>query len=334
MPRIVQRLLRQLRADYRRAIITLFGSSAVLVIFPFAILRFAQGNWLAGFADFLIVIGIACATGYAWRGGDLTRAGVALLLITQAGCLALAALLGPVGVLWLFPATLANFLLVRPRLAAAATMLSITAVQFIPDAFQSSLDRLSVAVTLSVVAVFAYVFALGTAAQREELEELATRDALTGALNRRAMDAEVLIAINAHQRSGRPVTLMMLDLDHFKRVNDQHGHEVGDMVLRDFVAILKSVTRGTDRLFRYGGEEFALLMEHTDEIAVGRAFANLRRQVHESLAANGDPVTVSAGAAVLRHGEDREAWFARADAALYRAKQGGRHRLEVDGRET
>lgn len=87
-------------------------------------------------------------------------------------------------------------------------------------------------------------------------------------------------------------------------------------------------------MYRYGGEEFALLMEHTDEIAVGRAFANLRRRVHESLAAKGDPVTVSAGAAVLRHGEGREAWFARADAALYRAKQGGRDRLELDGRES
>jgi diguanylate cyclase (GGDEF)-like protein len=89
-------------------------------------------------------------------------------------------------------------------------------------------------------------------------------------------------------------------------------------------------TRATDRLFRFGGEEFVLLMEHTDEIGAMRAFANLQRRIHEDLRAGGEPVTASMGAAVLRHGESRDAWFARADAALYRAKQNGRDRLVLD----
>lgn len=334
MPRIAPRLLQQLRADHRRAIIIVFGISAVLLILPFTVLRFWQGAWWTAALDLTAMVGIAMTTLYAWRGGDLARAGIAILILNTGGGLALVALLGPAGLFWLFPAVVSNFLLVSPKVAGAAAVLALVGVQLIPGAFDAPLHRLSVAATLILVAVFAYLFSLITAVQRQALEELATRDALTGALNRRAMDAEVAIAMNAHQRSGRPVTLMMLDLDHFKRVNDRYGHDVGDAVLRDFAAILQDATRGTDRVYRYGGEEFALLMEHTDEIAVGRAFANLRRRVHESLAAKGDPVTVSAGAAVLRHGEGREAWFARADAALYRAKQGGRDRLELDGRES
>jgi diguanylate cyclase (GGDEF)-like protein len=127
------------------------------------------------------------------------------------------------------------------------------------------------------------------------------------------------------------VTLALLDLDHFKRVNDRHGHEAGDQLLRRFVDLVRRSTRATDRLFRFGGEEFVLLMEHTDEIGALRAFGNLQRHIHEELRAGGEPVTVSMGAAVLRHGENRDAWFARADAALYRAKQDGRDRLVLDG---
>ena len=196
--------------------------------------------------------------------------------------------------------------------------------------FESGLQRLTITATLILLSIFAYIFAQRTAMQRRTLEEIAALDPLTGAGNRRAMEDEVAVALNAHQRSSRPVTLMLLDLDHFKRVNDRLGHEAGDRLLCTFVALVRGATRATDRLYRFGGEEFVLLMEHTDEIGVERAFANLQRHLHAELLAGTEPVTVSAGAAVLRHGETRDAWFARADSALYRAKQGGRDRLVLD----
>ncbi|WP_397573354.1 diguanylate cyclase domain-containing protein [Silanimonas sp.] len=330
MPTLLARLLIRLRKDFRLSIITVFGVCAVVAIAPFAALRFAQGQWLAGVVDALIVLGIVGPSIYAWRGGNLDRAGLCIAITNTIGALLIVALLGKTGVFWLFPTLLANSFLIRPGIAGSLALGAVALTQLQPDAFESAGQRLTVTTTLLLVSLFAYIFAKRTAMQRSALEEIASLDPLTGARNRRAMEEEVAIALNAHQRTGRPVTLALLDLDHFKRVNDRHGHEAGDRLLCTFVELVRRSTRATDRLFRFGGEEFVLLMEHTDEIGAMRAFANLQRRIHEELHAGGDPVTASMGAAVLRHGEGRDAWFARADAALYRAKQNGRDRLVLD----
>lgn len=144
------------------------------------------------------------------------------------------------------------------------------------------------------------------------------------------MEQELAVAIAANQRRPRSLALLLLDLDHFKQINDRYGHDMGDQVLRRFVTLVQSRTRACDRLFRYGGEEFVLLLlEDTDANGVATVFANLRACVHAELRVQDAPVTVSAGAALLAPGESREAWLARADAALYRAKQAGRDRLEL-----
>jgi diguanylate cyclase (GGDEF)-like protein len=334
MSPLFTRLLTRLRKDFRLSIITVFGVCAVLSIAPFAVLRFSQGQWLAGVVDTLIVIGIVGPTLYGWRGGNLDTAGLCIALTNTTGALLIVALLGKTGVFWLFPTLLANFFLVSPRIAGGIALSATALAQLQPAAFESLGQRLTVTVTLLLVSLFAYIFALRTALQRRTLEEIAALDPLTGARNRRAMEEEVAIALNAHQRTGRPVTLAVLDIDHFKRVNDRLGHEAGDRLLCRFVELVRRSTRATDRLFRFGGEEFVLLMEHTDEIGATRAFANLQRRIHEELRAGDQPVTVSMGAAVLQHGESRDAWFARADAALYRAKQAGRDRLVLDAPPT
>lgn len=331
MPPYFARLLARLRKDFRLSIITVFGGVAVFAISPFAVVRFTQGEWLAGLVDTGIAIGIIVPTIYAWRGGRLDLAGLCISLTTTTGALLIAGIVGELGVLWLYPTLLSIFFIIHPRMAGLIVFLAIAVLQVLPDVFTSMTQRVTVTVTLLLVAFNALIFAFRTAQQRRALEETAALDPLTGARNRRAMEAEVAIALNAHQRTGRPVTLAILDLDHFKRINDRHGHEAGDRLLRTFVELVRRSTRATDRLFRFGGEEFVLLMEHTDEIGAARAFANLQRRIHDELRAGGEPVTVSMGAAVLRHGEGRDAWFARADAALYRAKQDGRDRLVVDG---
>jgi diguanylate cyclase (GGDEF)-like protein len=325
------RLLARLQNDFRLSIIMVFGGVAVFAITPFAVLRFSQGQWLAGVVDAAIAVGIIVPTVYAWRGGRLDLAGLCISLTTTIGALLIVGIIGELGVLWLYPTLLSIFFIVRPRTAGTIALLATAALQGLPEAFGSLTQRVTVTVTLLLVALNALIFALRTAMQRRALAQIATLDPLTGARNRRAMEEEVAIALNAHQRTGRPVTLALLDLDHFKRVNDRHGHEAGDQLLCRFVDLVRRSTRATDRLFRFGGEEFVLLMEHTDEIGALRAFANLQRHIHEELRAGGEPVTVSMGAAVLRHGENRDAWFARADAALYRAKQDGRDRLVLDG---
>jgi len=166
------------------------------------------------------------------------------------------------------------------------------------------------------------------------LEKLARTDALTGAANRHHFVERAGIEILRAQRNGAPLCLLMIDLDHFKLINDHHGHPMGDKVLRNFAALAAAPLRAGDLLGRIGGEEFAILLPDTDlagasEVA-DRILESVRRQRIE---AGAEPIryTVSIGAARLDPGSARfESLFASADAALYRAKAAGRDRLELD----
>lgn len=151
------------------------------------------------------------------------------------------------------------------------------------------------------------------------LELLARTDALTGAANRRTLDEVLERAVADAGRSGRPVSIVMLDLDHFKRYNDTHGHLAGDELLRGAVAAWQAELRPTDTLARFGGEEFLVVLPATDPAAAIVVSERLR-------AAMPGLVTASAGTATWDGIETRPALIARADAALYEAKAGGRAR--------
>jgi diguanylate cyclase (GGDEF)-like protein len=159
------------------------------------------------------------------------------------------------------------------------------------------------------------------------LREQAMHDALTGVLNRRALDER-----HAHERGGElPLALVLLDLDHFKRINDTHGHAIGDAVLRDFAAALRTGLRASDALFRIGGEEFALLMPGVVPEVAERRVETLRGIVAQwRLAGLADPVTFSAGVAASRPPHaSLPGLLEEADAALYRAKRDGRNRTAI-----
>ncbi|MCA1714691.1 MAG: GGDEF domain-containing protein [Gammaproteobacteria bacterium] len=152
---------------------------------------------------------------------------------------------------------------------------------------------------------------------------------LTGAYNRRAMETELEVAVELQRRERRVYGLAVIDLDHFKRINDRHGHAAGDQVLIDFVRLVRAGTRKIDRLFRYGGEEFVLLLPGADAAALHTILENLRMRIGQALQSRGEVITVSVGAAALQPDEHWEAWLARADAALYQAKEQGRNRSVV-----
>jgi diguanylate cyclase (GGDEF)-like protein len=163
-----------------------------------------------------------------------------------------------------------------------------------------------------------------------ELSALTRTDALTGALNRRAFDEDVAREAAMARRYGFPISLVLLDLDHFKRINDTEGHQAGDEVLRHFAGLSREATRETDVVYRYGGEEFALLLSHTP---LEGALATARRVVALTAASPARPgaralrFTCSAGVASASGAEVTETdLLARADGALYRAKNEGRNR--------
>ncbi len=177
--------------------------------------------------------------------------------------------------------------------------------------------------------------AMERACVQKELVQLATTDFLTAAYNRRHFLQLAGAELARAGRYGRPVTMMMLDLDHFKRVNDERGHAAGDEALKAFVGLIKDVLRDQDRLGRMGGEEFAIVLPETALDAAVLVADRLRSRlaVLDVPVGGGEPLrlTTSIGVAEckIRDGEGLEACLSRADVALYRAKGLGRDRVEA-----
>jgi two-component system, cell cycle response regulator len=166
--------------------------------------------------------------------------------------------------------------------------------------------------------------------------EMAITDALTGLHNRRYMESHLSTLVEQAASRGKPLTVLVLDIDYFKSVNDTHGHDAGDEVLREFSQRLKKSIRGIDLACRYGGEEFVVVMPETDMAVATMVAERLRRRIASepfpiSQGANSVEVTISIGLAARHSASDNAAnILKRADQALYRAKRDGRNRVVAD----
>lgn len=158
------------------------------------------------------------------------------------------------------------------------------------------------------------------------LNELARTDPLTGLRNRRAFDDSLELELAVVERTQSPLSLLVLDVDHFKQINDHFGHEAGDKVLRAIAQVLSGCVRIIDIVARVGGEEFAVVLPHTDEAGALEVAQRMRAAVAQAHWL-GQPTTISIGTASLQDTENARSLFARADAALYAAKKSGRNRV-------
>ena len=170
-------------------------------------------------------------------------------------------------------------------------------------------------------------------AQNAELARRASTDALTGAANRQAFDERMAQEMARFERSGNAFSLIMIDLDHFKKINDAYGHTVGDGCLKEVIRRLRPMVRKVDLLARYGGEEFAVILPDTDKDQAGQAAEKLRLVVESTeftYRGSAVKVTISLGAAQAEPGDaEPNKLIERADSALYRAKANGRNRVEI-----
>ncbi len=166
----------------------------------------------------------------------------------------------------------------------------------------------------------------------EQIRQLATHDDLTGLLNRRAMLDRMQLEQHRSLRSGSPLLIAQLDIDHFKAVNDTHGHAAGDLVLQSFADTVRRNVRDTDVLARWGGEEFVLLLCDTpaaDAVALMERLRQAVQAMQVPVPQGGGPITVTVSIGLARHtpADPLAGTLERADQALYAAKAGGRNRV-------
>lgn len=158
-------------------------------------------------------------------------------------------------------------------------------------------------------------------------ERDATIDRLTDILNRRGIEPQIAREISRAARHGTPLSLLILDVDHFKKINDQYGHSVGDLVLRSAAQVIARTVRATDLVGRWGGEEFLVLLPHTDLLHARLAAERIRKAIEGTPFCEGQSVTISGGIAEFGMSDTGSGLLERADKQLYVAKSGGRNRV-------
>jgi diguanylate cyclase (GGDEF)-like protein len=179
-----------------------------------------------------------------------------------------------------------------------------------------------------VITNLGFVLMCKTRAEAETRLQARTDD-LTGLANRRALDEEIARALAGARRTGRPFAVVMVDVDRFKFINDTHGHGVGDATLAAFSMRLDGVLRAPDRAYRYGGEEFCLLLDNTDLAGARMLAERVREQVMLPFEGTMRALTASFGVTAWQAEDTVDTLFHRADRALYAAKSNGRNRVEA-----
>ncbi|PZP32932.1 MAG: hypothetical protein DI603_09665 [Roseateles depolymerans] len=318
---------------------------------PGLLLALNEICWLASSALLLLAVRRMLRSPY--RSRDVSwLAGLGTLAIALAellGSPALVLLLGGLAVIWLSLRTVHDLLagigqaiapalqaiMALPFVGIAALVVARIVALAVADGALPAIPRMAAELTLTL-SITLTLMALLIWRLITRIQHLMLSDPLTGAISRRGFEEELARA-HAQLRRGHAYAVAMVDLDHFKRLNDLHGHAAGDAALQHCVQVLKSTLREYDRLGRVGGEEFALLLPDADVDGARRAAERLRRQLESAPLHWGGQtlaLTASFGVALAQADDpDAQAALLRADAELYIAKAGGRNRVSAPARE-
>jgi diguanylate cyclase len=300
---------------------------AAVSIGGFAILRFANSEWIIGTFDFAVCLGMLLIAYYVYTTQKVTMPSIVLAVTTCMAAIATVQIQGVENINWAYPALVSAFYLLSPKRAILLSLFTLVLIFPVLLEGLSWLQLISSMTTLFMTCLFGYFFSKGVLQQHQQLSEMATKDPLTGVGNRRALDHKLIELLAAQARKTSPLSLILLDLDHFKKINDEFGHIVGDQILIRISEIIDGRIRATDALYRFGGEEFVIVPLDLDLTQVARLAEQLRILVENHELVTGKPVTISLGVAQYSNGETSDSWLNRADEALYRAKKSGRNRV-------
>lgn len=307
----------------------ILSAAAALGIAPFAVMRWMAAEWAIAIIDTFMVAGFVSLGTYIYRTRKVRAASLLIAVLCAIGTLITVQLRGPQQVYWAYPAVMTCFYLLRPREAIALTLAMIAGLVLQLVDVVDPLRVGSIIATILLTTAFAFAFSVLNNRQQDQLLELATRDPLTGVGNRRAFLGKLAEVRPRFERTRIPASLVLLDIDHFKRINDAYGHRAGDEILRRIAHRIESRIRLTDRLYRIGGEEFVVVIDGQGLDAATLLAEELRERVEANELIPGISVTVSIGVAEIRGQESHEGWLHRADEALYTAKRSGRNMVRV-----
>ena len=314
--------------DFYRKIFFGLALVALVILTPFSLNHFFYGRIELGIGSLVIILILAINSWSIKRGRYypmLTAFGlVSAVVIFLAQSFAWNQL---IGILWMYPAVL-SFYFILPEKSAWMANIALLAV-LIPLSVQTQEPDVVVRVitTIIVVSIFSMIFVRMINLQQEKIKQMVITDSLTGLYNRKIFHSSMEKVVKGSRQSGAPATILIIDFDHFKVINDTYGHDAGDRVLVEFSVFIKEKIRGNDLTFRIGGEEFLVLLNNTGLDGARQVAEKLRVTIESEMKAGDHDVTISIGLAELKPGESWRDWFKRADNNLYRAKTDGRNRV-------
>lgn len=314
-------------SEVRKSVMYKFGIVCIILGIPIVVNNFFTGQILSGTAVLTLLIMLALNS-YAVHLKKFTKLTLALFFVMLMTVIGISLLeRGMIGLFWAYPAILFFSFVVSQKLATIyVSILSVYISVFIFYLFDIEI-ALRATIALIVTIVFTRIFLNAIYRLREKLIEQSNLDPLTGAFNRRVLDDRLEEAIERKRRTNTPASVIIVDIDHFKEINDNFGHAIGDKVLIDFVALLKKRLRRIDQLYRIGGEEFLIFTPDTTKTGAITLANEILALVSKTVFAKDYQITVSIGVSTLENDEKIEAWTKRADKHLYFAKENGRNQV-------
>jgi len=312
---------------FRRQLVYHLHLWAFIAVAPLVVVQWQQGHQLLAWLLLLFCVNALLVIAFLKFRQIYFLNGRLFPLLAVVSATYSTAINGHAGLYWAYPAATALFFLVPLREAIICNIvfvLVMAAVSFVTFA-ESHFWR--IVCSLSLTCMFAMIFAWLVGKLQQELTRLATTDPLTGCLNRSQLSDILNNYIQLRERYERVSSLILIDLDYFKTVNDQWGHLAGDQVLTEMAKRLRNRLRENDQLFRIGGEEFMIVLPETRQRDAHQLAQQLLACIRARPFLDSISLTASAGVAEVGKGETWSTWLNRADQALYDAKARSRNQV-------
>jgi len=301
--------------------------TAIVLLIPFSILSFIQSRYILALLILFIVMFCSFNVWFGLKNkyhNGINLVGIFMLTVTTVVALYQ---LGVTGSYWASLAVLSLYFILPKKQAWAVNMLFVCIV--IPVAW-GVLEQ-DIALRFIAVLLGTSFFALTSTneiyKQHYRLKEQSVTDSLTGLYNRSTLQSSLENALHQSDRSNTDMAILMIDIDHFKTINDQFGHDVGDIVLKKTGAFLNQSFRASDSVFRIGGEEFMALIYNSDQTDVIRVAEKIRKEFLQLPLISGHTISISIGVAGLQAEMDWKQWMKLGDENLYKAKDNGRNQV-------